>query len=324
MIPYQVQLHDIGEVKSGPPEAARTFRVPQCPFWIECSCTALDQIRREVENAVKSRRDGRETGGVLFGRIELGLIHIAAHRPLPCDHAMGPGFVLSPGDEERLLELIAVSRTDPDLTSLQPVGWYHSHIASRIYLSGRDRQIHMRYFGAPLQVALVLRPSPERATRAGFFFRESTGAMRTDSSYEEFVIESTPPVREIRKPFVAEAPGERSHSANVSAGPEEPVCPKCGSRHIRRSQRMHLVERLRGALGYYPYRCQECLSRSFIRRSVDLMDLLRPNSGKRPEERRRAWLRTRREFLLWGAGIAGFLLILLYMVRDAGPKPDQP
>ena len=324
MIPYQVQVHDTNEVKTGPPGATRTFRVPQCPFRIDCSGAVLDQIRREVEGALNSPRDARETGGVLFGRNELGRIHIEAYRPLRCEHAMGPGFVLSASDEKRLAELIAAPRTDADLSGLQPLGWYHSHVASKIFLSDRDRQIHFRYFGAPFQVALVLRPSEERATRAGFFFRESTAAMRTDSSYEEFVVESAPPVREIRKPVIAEVPAKRPRAASPPAAPDRPACPKCASERLRRSHRIHSVERLRGAFGYYPYRCQECLSRSFIKRPFDLIDMLRPNSGKRPEERRRAWLRTRREFLLWGAGIAGFLLILLYMVRDAGPKPDQP
>lgn len=317
MVPNQVQGH---ETKAG----TRMFCIPQCPFGIECSAAVLDQIRREVENALNSPRGERETGGVLFGCSELGLIRIEAHRPLYCEHAMGPGFVLSASDEKRLLELIAAHRADPDLSGLQPLGWYHSHVASKIFLSERDRQVHSRYFAAPFQVALVLRPSAERATRAGFFFRDSTGAMRMDASYEEFVIETAPLVQEIRKPVIAAVPAKRPQPAKLPQAPEQPVCPQCGSKHIRRSRRMHPVERLRGAFGYYPFRCQECLSRSFVKTASELMDLIRPNSDRRPEERRRAWLRTRREFLLWGAGIAGFLLILLYMVRDSGPKPDQP
>ena len=317
MIPFQVQVY-------GPPDTTRTYRVPQCPFWIECSCAVLDQIRREVDDALNSPRGARETGGVLFGRQELSRIHIVAHRVLHCGHALGPGFVLSASDEKRLTELISAPRTDPDLTGLQPLGWYHSHIASKIFLSERDRQIHIRHFAAPFQVALVLRPSAERATGAGFFFQESAGSMRTNSSYEEFTIESAPLVEEIRKPVIAEVPAKRTQPANTGSVADQPVCPKCGGKNIRRSHRMHSAERLRGVFGYFPYRCQECLSRSFVKRPVDLMDLIRPNSGKRPEQRRRAWLRTRREFLLWGAGVAGFLLILLYMVRDAGPKPDQP
>jgi len=315
------------EVGSGPPSArSTTWRVPLCPFRIECRAALLGQVRQEVEDAFNSARGRQETGGVLYGRNELGCIDIVAYRTLPCEHAMGPGFVLSANDERRLVNLIAACDTDPELKGMQPVGWYHSHIASRIFLSERDRQVHSRYFASSFQVALVLRPSAERATRAGFFFKESSGAMRTDSAYEEFVIESAPAIPEIypSPAALAEVPAKRDTPAKVSPAPDVTVCPKCGGRQMRRSRRIGAPERLRGVFGYYPYRCLECLSRSFLKRSPVLLELIRPNSGKRPEERRRAWLRTRREFLLWGTGIVGFLLILLYMVRDAGPKQDQP
>ena len=74
-----------------------------------------------------------------------------------------------------------------------------------------------------------------------------------------------------------------------------------------------------GLFGVYPYRCEECLSRSLQTRPRGL-----PHRGKRPEEKKRAWLRTRRELLLYSGGIIGFLLFLFYMIRDTGPKPDQP
>lgn len=325
MIPFQVD--NIDEVEEGPAVARlRTWRLPQCPFWIECPAAVLDQIRQEAEDARNGARGPQETGGVLYGRNGLGRVHIAAYRPLRCEHAMGPGFVLSAGDEKRLASLLAPRGADPELSGLQPVGWYHSHIASKIFLSERDRQVHGRFFASPFHIALVLRPSAERATRAGFFFKESGGAMRTDSAYEEFVLEHAPAAPEARPTAatLAEVPIRRPKQEKAAPAPDQAACPKCGSSQIRRSHRVSSMERIWGILGYYPYRCQECLSRSFLKRSSVLLELIHPNTGKRPEERRRAWLRTRREFLLWGAGIVGFLLILMYMVRDAGPKQDQP
>jgi ribosomal protein L37AE/L43A len=104
----------------------------------------------------------------------------------------------------------------------------------------------------------------------------------------------------------------------------EAICPKCGSQRLRRSRRTGPIERLRELFGFYPYRCHECLSRSFLRTSSGLLELARSKSKKRPEERRRARERTRREILLWGSGILGFLAILYYLIRDTGPKPDAP
>jgi len=311
--------------RTEPGTTFKTWRIPHCPFPIEYSSAVLDQIRQEVEGSFNSRRGERETGGVLFGTHETGRICILTCKPLPCEHAMGPGFVLSDKDQQRLADLIAAPCTDPKLNGLEALGWYHSHIRSTIFLSKRDLEIHSRHFPALFQIALVLRPSSEGATRAGFFFREPTGAMRTESSYEEFTIESPRPEPELPQPAspAAVPSHRRSSSAPKPPQPHPLACPRCGSRHIRRSHRVNGFERLRGLLGYRPYRCHECLSRSFLK-TTDLRELIRPTSRKRPEERRRAWLRTRREMLLWGCGILGFLLILLYLIRDTGPKPDQP
>jgi type II secretory pathway component PulM len=59
-------------------------------------------------------------------------------------------------------------------------------------------------------------------------------------------------------------------------------------------------------------------------KTSSLLERARTSRRKRPEERRRARERTRREILLWGGGILGFLAILYYLIRDSGPKPDQP
>ena len=234
---------------------------------------------------------------------------------------MGPGFVLSPRDEKRLAELIAVQSTGPELHGLTPLGWYHSHIHSRIFLSERDLEIHSRYFPGPRQIALVLRLGADRPARAGYFFWEPGAGIHADSSYREFALKS--PLPETK------APRQTPRTAADSAPPKqpspllEPVCPKCGGKGLRRSRRGSF-ERLWVLAGLYPYRCEECLSRSLHRRSRGLLELAHPHSGKRPEERKRAWLRTRREMLLYGGGILGFLLFLFYMIRDTGPKSDQP
>ena len=306
----------------------KAWQIPQCDFLIECTSAVLEQIRQEVDGSSNSRRGEQETGGVLFGRHEPGRICILAAKPLECEHAMGPGFVLSEKDEKRLAELIAAPATDPELTVLQVLGWYHSHIRSRILLSERDRQIHSRYFAAPYQVALVIHPRFDGPPRAGFFFQESSGEMRTQSSYEEFTIETPPqPAPEVKRAVVSKpAPSHRRtpSQAKPEAPQAEPVCPRCGSKHLRRSRRTGALEQLRGVFGFHPYRCHECLSRSFLKTSPNLLRLARSRGRKRPEERKRARQRTRREILLWGGGVLGFLAILYYLIRDTGPKQDQP
>ena len=306
----------------------KAWHIPQCPFEIECSPEVLEQVRRAVESSRSSPRGERETGGVLFGIQEPGRICIVAAKPLESEHAMGPGFVLSEKDEKRLAELSAAPAASPNSRALQALGWYHSHLRSRIFLSERDLQIHGRYFAAPFQVALVIRPESERPTRAGFFFRDASGEMRTDSSYEEFSIEApAPAAAEVKQAAVPRHAPTHKHKA-APAKPEPPkaetICPKCGSGHLRRSRKRGPAERFRALFGFQPYRCHECLSRSFLKTGPSLQNLATSTRQRRPEERKRARQRTRREVLLWGGGVFGFLAILYYLIRDTGPKPDAP
>jgi proteasome lid subunit RPN8/RPN11 len=323
------RVDDISEDRwrTSPISDLKAWRIPQCPFLIECSSAVLEQIRADIQSGCNSGE--REMGGVLFGIHELDGVRILASKPLECEHAIGPGFVLSEKDEKRLEQLIKYPTTDLELNGLQALGWYHSHIRSRIFLSDRDLQIHSRHFGAAYQVALVVHPASERRTRAGFFFREASGNLRTESAYEEFTLETpAPPAPKTAQAAPKPKPETSHHRTSSHAKPEPPpteaICPHCGSKHVRRSRRTGPIERLRGYLGYYPYRCHECLSRSFLKTSSNLLELARSGRRKRPEERKRAWERTRREMLLWSGGIIGFLAILYYLIRDTGPRQDPP
>jgi hypothetical protein len=100
------RVHDTNEERWQLDPDVKTWRIPQCPFVIECSSAALEPVHREV--AV-----GSEVGGVLFGIHEPGHIRILACRPLPCEHAMGPGFVLSKRDEKRLAQLVSAPARIP-------------------------------------------------------------------------------------------------------------------------------------------------------------------------------------------------------------------
>jgi proteasome lid subunit RPN8/RPN11 len=162
-----------------------TWKAPQCPFTIEYSPRTLDDIRLAVADAFFSLpRGGAEIGGILLGRRLKGRLTIEDYVALECEHAFGPSFALSPRDQDRLAELLATAEQNPD--RLKPVGWYHSHTRSEIFLSEADQDLHNRYFPEPWQVALVLKPHTFHATRAGFFFREPDGSIHGTASYQEF------------------------------------------------------------------------------------------------------------------------------------------
>ena len=197
---------------------AATWTAPECPFQVEYSTRVLDDIRLAVVDAFFSLpRGGAEIGGVLLGNREGNLISITDYQALDCEHAMGPSFTLSPRDQNRLADIIAkANRNPPDR---QPVGWYHSHTRSEIFLSETDQDIHKRFFPEPWQFALVLKPHTFEPTRGGFFFREADGSFRGAASYQEFILDPLP-MRPAPSPRSPGAPPPRPlHQDSTPRGP---------------------------------------------------------------------------------------------------------
>lgn len=177
--------------EAGNDTALTWWSVPECPFRIAYSPNVFEEIRLAVVDAFCSfPRGGAEIGGVLLGQWQPGRLLITAYAPVECEHALGPSFALSANDEFRLRELIA--QAPVEFPGLVPVGWYHSHTRSEIFLSEADLRIHDRFFREPWQVALVLKPHMMQPTRAGFFFREANGAIHSEAAYQEFLIEAQP------------------------------------------------------------------------------------------------------------------------------------
>jgi proteasome lid subunit RPN8/RPN11 len=177
-------------VGSGSDGAWLTWTAPQCPFTIQYSTRALDDIRLAVTDAFFSLpRGGAEIGGILVGTFDGSRLFIQEHALLDCEHAFGPSFTISLNDEVRLRELLAHA---PAKYGLQVVGWYHSHTRSAIHLSDSDLEVHKLFFPEPWQIALVMKPHTFEPARIGFFFRERDGSMRTESSYQEVILEAQP------------------------------------------------------------------------------------------------------------------------------------
>jgi proteasome lid subunit RPN8/RPN11 len=177
--------------ESGTDGALITWSVPECPFTIEYSAQVLDDIRLAVMDAFFSLpRGGAEIGGVLLGRFENGRLAISDYAALDCEHATGPSFTLSARDEARLTELLAAHANDAG--GRRPVGWYHSHTRSEIFLSDADLAIHRRFFPEPWQVALVMKPHTFQPTRTGFFFRQADGTIRADRPCREDNLDALP------------------------------------------------------------------------------------------------------------------------------------
>jgi hypothetical protein len=75
-------------------------------FTVEIDPGTIEEIRRRVEEGFNSfAHGGLEVGGVLYGIRERKHILVTSHAELPCEHARGPGFLLSQADEAALASL---------------------------------------------------------------------------------------------------------------------------------------------------------------------------------------------------------------------------
>ncbi len=189
------------------------WSVPECPFLIAYSREMLDDIRLAVVDAFFSiPHGGAEVGGVLFGRHEPERVIIYEQALLECEHLTGPSFTLSAKDLAGLRAMLAAAQRNP--RGLVPVGWWHSHTRTDIFLSDADLAVYNQFFPEPRQIALVLKPHSFEPTRAGFFFRDPDGQTYSESSLGEFIVE--PLTR--RQPSVAAG---RSVAAQARRGEAE-------------------------------------------------------------------------------------------------------
>ena len=165
-----------------------SWSTPELPLLVEYPLEVIDEVRAVATDGLQRLRGGLEVGGVLFGvRRESG-IRILTWRPISCEHALGPTLQLSTRDREALRQLLADAASDSDLTGLQPAGWFVSHTRSEVSLSASDLKVFDEFFSEPWHVTLVLHPTQAGPARAGFFARDSEGGLKSDSSYQEFVI----------------------------------------------------------------------------------------------------------------------------------------
>jgi hypothetical protein len=180
----------------------------------------MDEIRAiAAEGLQKLARGGLEVAGVLFGVRRDPGIRILTWRPISCEYALGPTLQLSARDRADLTRLLQAAAQDPDLRGLQPVGWFLSHTRSDVSLSPHDLEIFDAFFPRPWQATLVLRPTQAGPARAGFFVRETDGALKSDSSYQEFTLK---PLH--RSSRVAELPAPASKDrSNARLRPEAPM-----------------------------------------------------------------------------------------------------
>lgn len=197
-----------------------SWAVAESPLTIEYSLVVVEEIRHAVtEGFQRLSRGGLEVGGVLYGTHEGSTVRIQAMREIVCEHARGPSFLLSDNDRAALTEQLARGQEDHRLEGMLAVGWFLSHTRGEITLTEPDLETFNAFFPARWQFTLVIRPGRTGFMRAGFFVRESDGAVKSERSYLDFSFPDRPAAPD-RPPRDRGAPGDRRNTLPYDAAPD--------------------------------------------------------------------------------------------------------
>jgi len=140
-------------------EELKHWKAPGHDNEVSYDVAAMESMRRAaLVGLQKIPKRGLEIGGVLFGTHDGNSVEVLQWREIQCEHAHGPGFELSAGDEDALRRFLAESAENPQLAELVPVGWFRTRTRGSAFLSESDVSLFDRFFPDPWQVALVLRP----------------------------------------------------------------------------------------------------------------------------------------------------------------------
>jgi len=136
----------------------------------------------------KISHGGVEVGGLLFGLLEEDGPRIDAFRPIACDHASGPSFVLSDIDLERLVVQLDTAASDPELSGLKPVGWFLSRTRSPLQLVERELVLFDYFFPEPRTLTVLVKPERFQPTRFTFLVRDRDGKVPRDGGPQPVIL----------------------------------------------------------------------------------------------------------------------------------------
>ena len=175
---------------------------------VEYSPVVLEEVRRlAVDGFMAFGHGGLEVGGVLYGARDGNRLSVLASAELSCEHALGPGFVLSGNDRKALARLL-----EPP-AGLQPVGWYRAHTRRGLDLDASDRDLFDQFIAMKKTIGLVLKPTHRGPSSAALYLRETTGDI-LPSAPREFAIE--PLVRQSAEPVESEPDADAEASTPLA------------------------------------------------------------------------------------------------------------
>jgi len=152
------------------------WEVPGKPISIQFHFDVIDRMLPDAMRGLGAlKRRGAEVGGILLGRVEPGspqTVSIVDFEPLRSEYLTGPSYSLSENDLAVLEAALARRQSRAEGSELPVVGFYRSHTRDDLYMDDADLALAHRYFGAPGNVFLLIKPFAGRTSIGGFFIWE--------------------------------------------------------------------------------------------------------------------------------------------------------
>lgn len=176
-----------------------TWTFPGAPLKIDLSLIAVERLKQEVLDA-----GDQETGGILLGHVVPAspiVVRITDFQPAPLE---GRSLYALKGTERRAFMQTVASFRVPGRE--MAVGYYRSHLRDGLSLDHQDLTLVQTCLPGPTDVVLLIRPEPDGAITAGFFFWDE-GHINPDASFLEFPLDAGQLRWQIARPRPAAAGG---------------------------------------------------------------------------------------------------------------------
>jgi hypothetical protein len=110
-----------------------------------------------------------EVGGVLLGSIGPGRsVHVESFEAIPCEHRLGPSFILSEADLAGLGAMLRRFRQ----VGIRVVGYYRSSTGREPALDENDKALLAEHFDSDVPVVLLIKPISLQQCEADFIVRD--------------------------------------------------------------------------------------------------------------------------------------------------------
>ena len=179
---------------------------------------------------------GVETGGLLFGKFTEDTVQIDAFRPIECQHAYGPSFVLSESDLAGIREQMKKAEEDAELSGLVSLGWFIGHNRSPLLLTEREAQWFDSLFPDEGSLTVLVKPERFQPTQFGFLLRLPGVEMPRDAAASAIILplsQGSSPARERPAPSI---PAPKPVPAPETPPIEEPIAPVGEATRVLRPQ----------------------------------------------------------------------------------------